>query len=330
MRQVNLYWHPFFMLWVCLSISGCSTGAPAVEAGSQLRIVSTVSPITNIIFNIGGNRIALTGIVPEGVNSHVFEPTPADAIALSQADIVFLNGLYLEDLVLEMAQANLKDGAKIVFLGDQTIKPDEYIFDFSFPAADGNPNPHLWMNPIYALRYAQIIRDALSRRDQANSDYYASNFQAFKQRIEELDKAIAQTIETIPEANRKLLTYHDSFAYFALRYDMIVIGAIQPSDFSEPSAQDVANLITQIRKENIPAIFGSEVFPSTVLEQIARETDAAYVDDLRDDDLPGEPGNPEHSYFGLMKIDVIIMAKALGGDPSLISNLDATNIPGSW
>jgi ABC-type Zn uptake system ZnuABC Zn-binding protein ZnuA len=109
---------------------------------------------------------------------------------------------------------------------------------------------------------------------------------------------------------------------------MTVIGAIQPSDFSEPSAKDVADLITQIRQENVPTVFGSEVFPSPILEQIAKESGAKYVSDLRDDDLPGAPGEAKHSYFGLIVEDVRIMAEVLGGDPSLIADFDASNIPG--
>ena len=118
------------------------------------------------------------------------------------------------------------------------------------------------------------------------------------------------------------------FAYFAPRYGMTVIGAIQPSDFAEPSAKDVANLILQIKREKVPAIFGSEVFPSPVLEQIAKESGATYVSDLRDDDLPGEPGEAKHSYVGLMVEDVRIMAETLGGDPSLIASFDVSNVPG--
>src|SRR5690606_19443756 len=109
-------------------------------------------------------------------------------------------------------------------------------------------------------------------------------------------------------------TYHDSWAYFAPTYGMTVIGAIQPSDFSEPSAREVAGLIDQIREEQVPAIFGSEVFPSPVLEQIARETGATYYDDLRDDEPPGEPGSPEHTFIGMMIRNLEIMAEALGGD----------------
>jgi ABC-type Zn uptake system ZnuABC Zn-binding protein ZnuA len=108
-----------------------------------------------------------------------------------------------------------------------------------------------------------------------------------------------------------------------------VIGAIQPADFAEPSARDLAQMIEQIRAEQVPAIFGSEVFPSPVLEQIARETGARYVDNLRDDDLPGAPGEAQHSYLGLMAENLRVMAEALGGDPSIAAALEVANVPGA-
>src|SRR5262245_42351129 len=322
-RKKHLSW----MFILMLLLGACS---PATSSGGdgKLVVVATVSPITNVIYNVGGDRITLSGIVPEGVNSHTFEPAPSDAKKLASADLIFANGLDLEDPTLELARANLKDGAEIILLGEQTISPEEYVYDFSFPKEAGSPNPHLWPNPIYALRYAEISRDALVRRDPANADYYKGNYDKFKTRIEALDEAIMATITSIPEKNRKLLTYHDSFAYFAPRYGMTVIGAIQPADFSEPSARDVANLITQIKDEKVPAVVGSEVFPSPILEQIAKESGAKYVSDLRDDDLPGAPGETKHSYIGLIVEDVRIMAEVLGGDPSLIANFDVSNIPG--
>ncbi|MFN8387415.1 MAG: metal ABC transporter substrate-binding protein [Anaerolineales bacterium] len=315
------------MFVLALLIAGCAPSGNASQDG-KLNVVATVSPITNIIYNIGGEHITLSGIVPEGVNSHTFEPAPSDAKKLAGADLIFVNGLDLEDPTLNLAKANLKEGAEIVILGEQTITKDQYAYDFSFPKEEGHPNPHLWPNPIYALRYAEIARDTLVRRDPANADYYNGNYDKFKARIEALDEAIKTTINSIPENNRKLLTYHDSFAYFAPRYGMTVIGAIQPSDFAEPSAKDVADLITQIKEEKVPAVFGSEVFPSPILEQIAKESGAKYVSDLRDDDLPGMPGEAKHSYLGLIVEDVRIMAEVLGGDPSLIANFDVSNVPG--
>ncbi len=146
--------------------------------------------------------------------------------------------------------------------------------------------------------------------------------------VAELDRLVRQVTETVPPGNRKLLTYHDSFPYFAREYGWEVIGAIQPSDFSDPTPQEVARLIDQIRGAGVPAIFGSEVFPSPVLEQIASETGARYIDDLRDDDLPGEPGDPEHSYLGLMVFDLRTFMGALGGDVSPFDGFDTSNVAG--
>lgn len=316
------------LLMILAACAAPATTAPAQEAG-KLNVVTTVSPITSIAYNIGGDKINLTGIVPEGVNSHTFEPAPSDAKVLATADVIFINGLKLEEPTLALAEANKKADAEIVLLGEQTISPDQYVYDFSFPKDAGSPNPHLWTHPLLSLRYAEIIRDTLVARDPANADGYNANYDAFKQRIEALDLAIQQTVESIPAANRKLLTYHDSWAYFAPHYGMTVIGAIQPSDFAEPSARDVADLIEQIRSEQVPAIFGSEVFASPVLEQIAQESSARYVDDLRDDDLPGLPGDANHSYIGLMVENLRIMAESLGGDPTIITALDASNVPGA-
>lgn len=313
-----------------IALAACS-GAPTPSAPAstaRLDVVSTVAPIVNIIYNIGGDKINLVGIIPEGTDSHTFEPAPSDAIKLSKADLIFVNGLDLETPTVKLAQANKKAGAEIFSLGEMALKPDQYLFDFSFPKEKGHPNPHLWMNPMLALRFGEITKDNLSRRDPANAAYYQSNYDKFKTRIGELDDAIMKSAKSIPEKQRKLLTYHDSFAYFAVRYPIQVIGAIQPADFAEPSPKEVANLIQQVKTESVPAIFGSEVFPSKVLEQIGREAKVRYIDTLRDDELPGKPGDRLHSYFGLMIEDVTTIVNALGGDPLPLERVDPANIPG--
>ena len=297
---------------------------PEATAVETLKVVTTVSPITSIVENIGGTRITLQGIVPEGVNSHTFEPAPSIAAILADADLVFLNGLFLEEPTLELARATQKPGSMIVSLGDQITSKDEWQFDFSFPEENGQPNPHLWPDPILALKYAEVVRDTMSERDPDNADYYSENYDKFAGRIADLDAAIVAIIATVPSGNRKLLTYHDSWAYFARRYGMTVIGAMRPSNFSEPSAREVADLIQQIESEGIPAVFGSEVFDSDVMETIAAESGAAYVDELSDDDLPGAPGDPRHSYLGLVVNNLEIMVPALGGDASALANIDVS------
>ncbi|MDO8753837.1 MAG: zinc ABC transporter substrate-binding protein, partial [Anaerolineales bacterium] len=127
-----------FLLAVLLLSSACAATTNAAQ-NDKLTVVSTVSPITNIIYNIGGDRINLTGIVPEGVNSHTFEPAPSDAVKLAQADLIFVNGLTLEEPTIKLAESNKKDGAEIIVLGEQTIPPDKYLYDFSFPKEAGSP-----------------------------------------------------------------------------------------------------------------------------------------------------------------------------------------------
>ncbi len=196
------------VLLIALLLSACTPPSQRDDP-EKINVVSTVSPLTNIVYNIGGDRIELTGIVPEGVNSHTFEPTPSDAQALARADHIIINGLHLEQPILTLAIANLKAGAEIISLGELTISEAEYIYYFSFPREVGSPNPHLWTHPLHAQRYAEIVTAALSDADSENTEYYTANFDAFTARLTELDKAIATTIESISLENRKLLTYHD-------------------------------------------------------------------------------------------------------------------------
>jgi ABC-type Zn uptake system ZnuABC Zn-binding protein ZnuA len=316
---------------LALVASGCAGGASgssrssgASAKGGRLQIATTVAPITSIVANIVGDRADVTGIVPEGTNSHTFEPKPSVAELLSEADVVYMNGLVLEEPTRKLAKDNLKRGAAIVELGTLAIPEGAYLYDFSFPESEGKPNPHLWTDPTLARRYAQIVKDDMSTRDPANASYYAANFTAFSGVIDELDGAMRTSFDTIP--SRKLLTYHDAYAYFAKTYDWKVIGAIQVSDFEDPTPGEVAKLIEQVRAEGVPAIFGSEVFPSPVLAQIGREAGVKYVDQLRDDDLPGRPGDVEHSWLGLMRFDYITMTEALGGDAFALKGVQLRNV----
>ena len=303
--------------------------APARASGAEqqpdrLVVATTVAPITSIVANIAGERAEVVGIVPEGTNSHTFEPLPSDAELLSRTDVLYANGLQLEEPIVDLAAANLADPAAILRLGNAVLSEEDLLYDFSFPESEGKPNPHLWTDPHYARLYAEVVANDLAARDPVNADFYIANFDAFSQLVEELDAAMRLSFATIPR--RVLVTYHDAYAYFAETYGWTVLGAIEVSDFSEPSPRDVAELIDQIRAEDVPAIFGSEVFPSPVLEQIAAETGATYVADLRDDDLPGEPGDPEHSWHGLMLFNYITMTDALGGDASRLREIEPRNV----
>jgi ABC-type Zn uptake system ZnuABC Zn-binding protein ZnuA len=329
---------------VVIAAAGCSTASgsssPRTSDGGRtslgwqdvltgesdkLDVATTVAPISSIARNIGGGRIRLRGIISDATNSHTFEPAPSDAQTLAKADLIIVNGLHLEQPTLDMANAAKSATAVIRELGDDTITESNWLYDFSFPESAGDPNPHLWMDVKYAIRYADLIRGWFGDADPANRTAFDANYAAYKVRLDQLDGLIRTGVATVPEQDRKLLTYHDSWAYWAREYGFTVIGAVQASDFSDPSPQEVARLIEQIRAEKVPAVFGSEVFPSPVLEQIARESGARFVDQLRDDEPPGAPQSGEHTYLGMQKKDMQVMIGALGGDPTIFDPLAVTD-----
>src|SRR3954451_1773549 len=307
------------------SSTKCENGT-SIE-GRPLRVATTIAPLTSIVSNIaGGSGTEISGIVPEGVNSHTYEPAPSVAATLEDADVVFLNGLALEEPTKSLALANMGHDAVLCELGTTILPSDQYIYDFSFPESGGDPNPHLWTDPPMAGAYATLVHDVLVRADPEHAAVYDANLAAFSARVDAFDHALRDATATVPADQRLLLTYHDAYAYFAREYGWTIVGAIQPSSFEEPTPRDVARLIDQIRAKRVRAVFGSEVFPSPVLEQIASETGARYVDDLRDDDLPGARGDREHSWLGLMRFDYVTIVEALGGDAHELRALDVSDV----
>ena len=182
---------------------GCDLGQ-AIDG--SLHIATTVAPITSIVANVVGDADAsIVGIVPEGTNSHTFEPKPSDAATLESADVIFINGLVLEEPTKDLALANLKPGAIICELGTETLPESDYIYDFSFPLEGGKPNPHLWTNPPMAKEYARVVRDVLTRLSPSNASTFSTNYDAFAAKIDALDEAMAAATATVPEGQRKLV-----------------------------------------------------------------------------------------------------------------------------
>jgi manganese/iron transport system substrate-binding protein len=323
MRKIFI---PAFALIAALSLTACSSEP---EQDSRLLIATTVSPITSIAASIVGDRARIEGIVPEGTNSHTFEPAPSVAKLLSEADLILVNGLKLEDPTIELAKRNKKDTTEIVEIGTIALPEADYLYDFSFPKEEGKPNPHLWTDPGYAIKYAKVIQDQITKLDPENAKYYADNFSTFEKQAAALGVAVAADQKTVPAGNLKLLTYHDAYAYFAKTYGWTVIGALQPEDFSDPSPSEVARIIDQVKAQKVTTIFGSEVFPSAVLKEIGRATGARYEDSLRDDDLPGAPGEASHSWLGLMKYNYQTMVVGLGGKSTSLDTIEVLPNTGS-
>jgi ABC-type Zn uptake system ZnuABC Zn-binding protein ZnuA len=303
-----------------------NTSTPIATGDDKLLVITSVAPISNIIENIGGSNIDILQVVPDSQDSHTFKLSVTDSVIVkTRADIVIINGLYLEDTIEQAALEAENPDLRLLKLADNTITRDQWAFDHSFPEEQGKPNPHLWLNVQYAMKYAQLIRDELSLADPDNAQYYDANANKYLAKLEQLDKAILQSVQTIPEQNRKLITYHDSFPYFAERYGFKVIAALQPAHFGEPTDAEITAIIAQIKQENVPAIFASEVFPNDVTQRLADEADVEVVRTLRDDSLPGNLGASQHTYVGMMAANVRTMVAALGGDPTSLEEIDPSN-----
>ena len=304
------------MFTVLLTVVILGSGGLPGLAAAPLHVVTTVAPLTDMVKQVGGDTLYVYGLVPEGVNSHTFQPAPGDVQYLARADLVVLNGLHLEVPIEKLVRSSGKEGVTVVKLGEQTISEAEWVFDFSFPKAQGHPNPHLWLNVGYAMHYVTLIRDQVSALDRDHAAVYHRNAAGYLIQLAHLDYCITAAMRTLAPQQRKLLTYHDSWPYFAQRYGMTIVGAVQPANFAEPSPREMARLIDQLRREKVPAVFGSEVFPSKVLHKIASEAGVRYVTTLRDDVLPGAPDEADHSYIGMMRHNVMTMLEALGGTPA--------------
>ncbi len=302
------------------------SGSEAPVAAQPTKRVLVSDPAnTAIVSEIAGGLLLVESLVPPGANGHTYEPVPSDAVRAATADLYIENGMELNEAVSTFVRANYPEGTPEVNLSD-AIPQNEVISTDSAAeiASHGHAhsfNAHFWTDPIYAIAYAEKIATALGNLDPENAQVYADRTAAFIERLRLLDEATRAAIASIPIANRKLVVYHDSWSYFGRRYGIPIVGAIQPVSFSEPSAEEIRRMIDQIKAENVPAFFGSEVFPSDVLETIAAETGSTYYSDLSDEELPGEPGTPEHSYEGMMIQNVRLITSALGGDVSLLDDL---------
>ena len=309
--------------------AGCAgeRSAPPLVAGESFTVVVDLDPLRDLVEQVAGGRADVVALVPSGLDGHTYEPRPSDVSALATAHAFIGNGGGLNVAIEQLAEGNLPEGSPMVKLANNTIRGDEVLYTDMHSHGDGEAhghaaNAHLWTNPPYAMRYVDAVAETLSELDPEGAEIYQGNAAQLNDRLELLSEAIAAAIVTIPAETRKLVVYHDSWSYFGRNYGIEVIGAIQPADFSEPSAAEVGAMVEQIRAENVPAFFGSEVFPSDVLDTVARESGADHVADLNDDRLPGEPGDPEHSYLGMMVQNARTIVEALGGDATPLDGID--------
>jgi zinc/manganese transport system substrate-binding protein len=277
--------------------------AVPAQAQDRISVVATFSILGDFVKNVGGDGVEVTTLVGPNGDVHVYSPTPGDAKRIAAARAVFVNGLGLEGWIGRLIKAS---GSKApVVIVSRGVKPRNVV-DGDSAAID----PHAWQNVANAKIYVANIRDGLDAIDPAGKAKYDANAAAYLGDLDALDEEVRAAVAKIPTERRKLITTHDAFGYFGDAYGIDFIAPEGVSTEAEPSAKDMAKIITQIRRQKIPAVFMENITDPRPMRQIARETAAKIGGTLYSDAL-SEPNGPAGSYIDMMRHNVREFSKAL-------------------
>jgi ABC-type Zn uptake system ZnuABC Zn-binding protein ZnuA len=289
------------LLSLALSVLMANAGLADNET---LFIVATTTIVGDVVSRVGGDHIDVSVLIPINADPHVFEATPKDLVAVTEADIVFINGADLEiDLepILENATGPLiavSEGIALRVLGEPP---------------HGGVDPHVWFDPTLVLLWVDRIRESLVELDPTHAADYDVNAESYKEELHALHAWIEEQVSRIPIEERRLVTDHAALGYFADRYGFEQVGVVLPgfSTLAEPSAAELARLEDAIRKYDVPAIFVGTTVNPNLAEQVARDT-RTHVVTLYTGSL-SEPGGPADTYIVLMMYDVTAIVEGLGG-----------------
>jgi zinc/manganese transport system substrate-binding protein len=275
-------------------------------AQDGVPVVATFSILGDFVKNVGGDRVEVTTLVGPNGDVHAYSPTPTDAAKLSLAKVVFVNGLGLEGWMTRLVTASATKVPIVVATNGVTPR------DMKDKNEAGRvvPDPHAWQSIANARIYVANIRDGLTKVNPAVASIYDTNTKSYLVKLDALEKEVKAAIAKIPADRRKIITNHAAFGYFGDAYGMEFIAPEGLSTDSEPSASDVAKIITQIRTQKIPAVFLENVTDPRLMQQIAEDSGGKIGGKLYSDALSG-PNGPASTYIELMRNNVREFDKAL-------------------
>ena len=278
--------------------------AGPAPAQDKLKVVATFSILADLVQNVGGDRVEVSALVAPNGDAHVYAPTPADARTLGAAQVVVTNGLGFEGWIERLVKAS---GTKATMaVASKGVKPRRAESDHDH----GGSDPHAWQSVANAKIYVANIRDALVKADGAGKTAYEANAGAYLAKLDALDNEVKTTIARIPADRRRIITTHDAFGYFKDAYGLDFIAPQGVSTESEASARDVARIISQIKKQKIPAVFLENVTDPRLLKRIGEESGAKMGGTLYSDALTDGNG-PAPTYIDMMRHNVRQLATAL-------------------
>lgn len=287
------------------AIPAATAAAGNGSAGeTPIKVVTTMSVLADMIKNVGGQRVQVENIIPLGAGPEDYQPAPQDAQKIAEASIVFYNGFGLEEWLDPLfASAGKPDQPRIELTEGLTplvVGGEEY----------SQGNPHFWMSAAHGVTYVENIRKGLAALDPAGEATYTANAKAYSQQLQALNEELKEQAQQIPEAQRKLVTNHDAFPYFAQEYGFAIVGSILGNPQAEPSAGDVAKLIADIRLQNVKAIFSESQFSQKLTDTISNDAGVQIVANLATDTL-GDSASGVTTYIDMLRYDMRTITDAL-------------------
>jgi zinc/manganese transport system substrate-binding protein len=273
--------------------------SPALARDPPLKVVASFSVLADLVKEIGGDRVAVVSIVGPDADAHVYEPTPSDVMAIAGANVIVMNGLGFEGWMDRLTVSSGFRGRLVVAGSD--IKPLR---------SGDRIDPHAWQDPKNVVRYVNRISAALAAAQPADAAAFAVNAEKYRRELWALDAEIRESIGAIPSAERRFVTSHDAFGYFARAYGFTILSPQGWSTDDEASARDVAALITQLKQGQVRAVFLENISDPRLIEQIAAEGNARVGGRLYSDALD-RPGTGAGSYLGMMRHNLRALVGAL-------------------
>src|SRR5246127_5674799 len=256
-------------------------GATPQHAEARINVVASFSILADFVKNVGGDRVNVTSLVGPNGDVHVYAPSPQDAKTIADARLVVINGLGLEGWLPRLLQSS---GSKATVVTASTgVSPLKL---------GSEADPHAWQSVVNAKIYVTNIRDALVQADALDGDYFRRNADRYLAELDALDREVRNEMEKIPPARREVISTHDAFGYFAKDYGIAFIAPLGVSTETEPSARDIATLIVQVKKDEIPAVFLENITDDRLMRRISEETGARlggnpFLDSLHPQKGPG-------------------------------------------
>ena len=305
---------------LALTLAACGGGTPSTTAAGDPRpardkplVVATTPMVGDLVREIGGDRIDLVVLIAPGTDPHLWTPTRSEVMKVLEADAVFMNGLMLEGRAGEAFARVELSGRPVVRVAEKLPKSDLLTDQQNSSHFD----PHVWMDPVLWAKTAPAVRDALAKIDPDGKESYDRNLTAFETAAAALDRDCSLAINTIPVAQRTLVTAHDAFGYFGRRYGLAVRGIQGLSTESEPSLGDIEELVGKISEERIPAIFiettVSDRTVRAVVDGCAAKGHELKIGEALYSDSLGRAGSAEGTWAGMMRHNAKSIANALGG-----------------